>query len=161
MDPMGKKLHKASDASILQTINVNTFPMVFMTRFLGPDLKARVGATTKSAVINMTSYYSESPDKRLPIYSSAKSFADVWSQNLWYENQEMDILTVKNMPIAGKRSPLGVDAKEVVDGVMLDLGHERISYGHANHSLFRYWLLLKQNQAWFGPNTYFGKFSGL
>ena len=73
----------------------------------------------------------------------------------------MDILTVKNMPIAGKRSPLGVKAKDVVDGVLLDLGHERISYGHANHSLFRYWLLFKQNPAWFGPNTAFGKLAGL
>ena len=145
MDPHGKKMHKASDKSILQTINVNTFPMVFMTRFLGPDLKARVEGSTHSAVINMTSYYTERPDVKLPIYSSAKSFADVWSQNLWYENQEMDILTVKNLPIASKRSPLGVPAKEVVDGVMTDLGHERISYGDASPSLFRYWILFRQN----------------
>ena len=135
--------------------------MVFMTRFLGPDLKARIGANQHSAVINMCSYYSESPDKRLPIYSSAKSFADVWSQNLWYENQEMDILTVKNMPIAGKHNPLGVRASEVVDGVMLDLGHERISYGASKHSLFRYWYLFKQNPAWFNRSTWTGKLAGL
>jgi len=55
----------------------------------------------------------------------------------------MDILTVKNMPIAGKKAPLGVKASDVVDGVLLDLGHERISYGHAKHSLFRYWILFK------------------
>ena len=57
----------------------------------------------------------------------------------------MDILTVKNMPVVSKKHPLGVEAKDVVSGVMLDLGHERISYGHANHSLYRYWLLFRQN----------------
>ena len=41
MDPMGSKFHKASDQSLLQTINLNTFPLVFMSRFLGPDMKAR------------------------------------------------------------------------------------------------------------------------
>jgi len=73
----------------------------------------------------------------------------------------MDILTVKNMPIAGKKAPLGVKASDVVDGVLLDLGHERISYGHAKHSLFRYWILFKQNPAWFGRSTYMGRLMGI
>lgn len=40
-DKYGPKLHKASDAELIQTINMNSFPIVFMNRFLGPDLKAR------------------------------------------------------------------------------------------------------------------------
>jgi len=40
-DKYGEKFHKASDAELIQTINVNSFPLVFMTRFLGPDLKER------------------------------------------------------------------------------------------------------------------------
>ena len=55
MDPMGSKFHKASDESLLQTINLNTFPLVFMTRFLGPDMKARQSGDMRSAIINMTS----------------------------------------------------------------------------------------------------------
>ena len=161
MDPMGAKFHKASDASLLETINLNTFPMVFMTRFLGPDMKTRQVGDIKSAIINMTSAYSDSPQKSLPIYSSSKSFADTLSQNLWYENQDMDILTVKNMPTVSKRNPLGVPASETVDGVMLDLGHERISYGHANHSLLRYWYLFRQNPCWFNSKTILGKIHGL
>ena len=58
----------------------------------------------------------------------------------------MDVLTVKNMPTKSKLIPLGVEAEDTVDGALMDLGHERISYGHANHSLLRYWILLKQNQ---------------
>ena len=70
----------------------------------------------------MTSYYSDSPAKNLPIFSSAKSFSDVFSQNLGYENQDMDVLTVKQMPIKSDENPLGVDPKEIVEGVFNDLG---------------------------------------
>jgi len=39
MDPYGNKFHKAEDEEILETLTVNTFPMIFLTRFLGPDMK--------------------------------------------------------------------------------------------------------------------------
>ena len=58
---------------------MNTMPMVFMTRFLGPDLKSRVNGNTKSAIVNMCSSRSDYPVKNLPLYSSTKSFSDVWS----------------------------------------------------------------------------------
>ena len=77
---------------------MNSFPLVFMTKFLGPGLKERVSESQKSGIINMTSAFADYPTASLPILSSAKSFSDVFSQNLWYENQEMDILTVKHMP---------------------------------------------------------------
>ena len=65
---------------------MNTFPLVFMSRFLGPTLKQRVVGAKTSAIINMSSHYADRPAVDLPIYSSAKSFGDVFSQNLWYEN---------------------------------------------------------------------------
>jgi hypothetical protein len=34
----------------------------------------------------------------------------------------MDILTVKHMPVKSAENPLGVNAKEVVEGVFHDLG---------------------------------------
>ena len=89
---------------------MNTFPLVFTSRFLGPGLKNRVRDGNTSAIINMSSTYADRPQGHLPIYSSAKSFGDVFSQNLWYENQEMDILTVKGMPVKSKKVPNGVDA---------------------------------------------------
>ena len=33
------KIHKTSDTNLLDTLNANTLPMVFMTRFLGLNLK--------------------------------------------------------------------------------------------------------------------------
>lgn len=68
----------------------------------------------------------------------------------------MDILTVKHMPVKSKRSPLGVNPKDTVDGVLNDLGHERISYGHSSHSLFRYWILAQQNPTIFNSKTLLG-----
>ena len=75
----------------------------------------------------------------------------------------MDVLTVKNMPAKGKVHPNGVAAKEIVDGVMMDLGHERISYGHWKHATMRYFILWRQCQWWFsgarGVQTSGGKCS--
>ena len=115
--------------------------MTFMTRFLGPAMKNRHSEGNRSAIINMTSYYSSSPAANVPLYSSSKGYVDTLSKCLWYENNsDMDILTVKNMPTKCERYPLGVDPKDTVQGVLLDLGQERISYGHYTHSLFRKWI---------------------
>lgn len=132
-----------------------------MTRFLGPDLKARVQGETHSAIINLTSSYSDWPAYNMPIFSASKSFSDVLSQNLWYENQEMDILTVKNMPHKSEANPLGVNPTDTVDGALKDLGHERISYGHYSHSLLRYWILLQQCKWIFNSKSVLGQLSGL
>ena len=40
-DPFGPKIHRAKDEDVLGTLTINTYPMVFMTRFLGPDMKNR------------------------------------------------------------------------------------------------------------------------
>jgi len=73
----------------------------------------------------------------------------------------MDVLTVKNMPTKSKVNPLGVNPADTVEGVLKDLGHERVSYGHANHSLYRYYILWRQCQWWFNKHTLLGKASGL
>ena len=57
-------------------------------------------------------------------------------------DEEMDVLTVKGMPVKSDQHPLGVNANELVDGVFNDLGKSRISYGHYTHSLFRHYILL-------------------
>ena len=135
--------------------------MVFMTRFLGPDMKARQNESTKSAIINMTHSHSDAPMKSQPIFSATKQFADVFSQNLWFENQEMDILTVKNLPSKCERYPLGVDPKDTVEGVFKDLGNNRVSYGHYTHSLFKFWYYFKMCPTFFNSNSVLGKYYGL
>jgi NAD(P)-dependent dehydrogenase (short-subunit alcohol dehydrogenase family) len=40
-DPFGPKIHRAKDEDVLGTLSINTYPMVFMSRFLGPELKRR------------------------------------------------------------------------------------------------------------------------
>lgn len=87
LEPFKGKLHKRSDEKIAQTLNTNIFPMTFMSRFLGPNLKSRMqGNENHSAIISMTSYYSTYPVSNMPLYSSCKSFNDVVSQCMWYEN---------------------------------------------------------------------------
>ena len=74
-EPYKGKLHKRSDEYIEQTLNTNIFPQVFMSRFFGPALKARMdGSETHSAIITMTSYYSQKLAANMPLYSSCKSF---------------------------------------------------------------------------------------
>ena len=84
---------------MIETLNVNTFPSVFMTRFLGPNLKKRSTGDKKSAIINLTSYYTEWPAFNASLYSAGKSFSDCVSQVFAYENPSVDVLTVKGMPV--------------------------------------------------------------
>ena len=51
------KIHKTDDTKLLETVNKNTFPQVFMTYFLGPSLLAR--GLHKAAVVNMTSIFAD------------------------------------------------------------------------------------------------------
>jgi short-subunit dehydrogenase len=41
LEPYKGKVHKRSDTQIAQTLNANIYPMVYMSRFLGPSLKSR------------------------------------------------------------------------------------------------------------------------
>ena len=84
---------------MIETLNINTFPAVFMTRFLGPKLKERSTGDKKSAIINFTSYYTEWPTFNAPLFSAGKSFNDCVSQVVAYENPSVDVLTVKGMPV--------------------------------------------------------------
>ena len=86
IESYGAKIHKAKDEDVLGTLTINTYPMVFMTRFLGPDMKKRTQKDTKSAIINLTSYYSTFHLTNAPLFSSTKAFEDVFSQILGYEN---------------------------------------------------------------------------
>ena len=99
----------------------------------------------RSGIINLTSYYADWPAYNLPIFSAGKAMQAQTSYIFGLEVEDkMDVLTVKQMPVKSKRNPYGVDAKDLVEGVLADLGHERVSYGHWKHSLFRYWILLQQ-----------------
>ena len=60
------------------------------------------------------------------------------------------------MPYKSNKHPNGVDPRDIVDGVFADLGHERVSYGHWTHALFRYYILWRQCQFWFSGNGKFG-----
>ena len=70
------KIHKTDDKDLIETLNANTFPAVFMTRFLGPKLRERNAGEKKSAIINLTSYYTEWPAFNASLFSAGKSFSD-------------------------------------------------------------------------------------
>eukprot|EP00349_Pseudokeronopsis_sp_Brazil_P003205 CAMPEP_0202959976 /NCGR_PEP_ID=MMETSP1396-20130829/4172_1 /ASSEMBLY_ACC=CAM_ASM_000872 /TAXON_ID= /ORGANISM="Pseudokeronopsis sp., Strain Brazil" /LENGTH=115 /DNA_ID=CAMNT_0049678917 /DNA_START=567 /DNA_END=915 /DNA_ORIENTATION=+ len=70
----------------------------------------------------MSSYYGTWNVYNMPIFSSAKSFQDVVSETLGFENTDLDVLTVKALPPKSDRHPNGVDPAELVDGVLNDLG---------------------------------------
>ena len=112
-----------------------------MTRFLAPQMIAKEG---RSAIINQTSYYSESPIKTLPIFSAGKAMQAHNSRIFSLEvEDQIDVLTVKGMPVKSSRNPNGVEAEELVEGVFNDLAQQRVSYGHWKHSLYRQFIMLK------------------
>lgn len=105
MDPRQGKIYKATDEELIQTVNINTCPAVYMSRLLGPKMKER---SEKSAIITMSSYYSKWPVYNLPVYSAGKAFTEYFSEVVSIENPDMDILTVMGMPVRSKRNPNGV-----------------------------------------------------
>lgn len=82
----------------------------------------------------MSSVYAETLPTNLPIFSAGKSFTDAVNQVVGYENPEIDVLTVRGLPVKSSRHRDGVCAKDLVEGVFKDLGHERISYGVSDYS---------------------------
>ena len=84
MEDKGKgRVHKTDDKDLLALVNANTFPVVFMSRFLGPEMKAR---KKKSAIINVVGYKSERPSQTEPVMSAGAGFSGVFSEVLGYEN---------------------------------------------------------------------------
>lgn len=73
----------------------------------------------------------------------------------------MDVMSVEHLPVKTEEQPLGVPPSEILDGVLQDLGHERISYGHWTHSAARYYYLYANNPYWVNANTLAGRALGL
>ena len=76
MDDEKAALYEREDSELLKTFNMNTLPMVYMTRILGSHFKRRTASapTKKCAIINMTSIYVEKGVERAPIFCAGKSF---------------------------------------------------------------------------------------
>jgi len=66
------KVWKAEDNELREMVTANTYPMVFMMRFLGPQMKER--KEKRSAIINLTSMYLlRGGTYQLPIFSAGKA----------------------------------------------------------------------------------------
>lgn len=128
---------------------MNTCPAIYMTRILGAEMRNK----EHCAIINMSSYYSKWSNFKLPIYCAGTAFTSYFSRAVSIENPNMDVLTVLGLPVKSDRNPRGVSADDLVEGVMRDLGKVRVSYGHWQHSLFRYYYLMQQCQKVYGPGN--------
>ena len=85
-DPNGERFQDSSDEELIRLLNINSFPITFMTRFLGPQLRDRSTDEQKSAIINTTSILSSYHSQYLPIYCAVKDFQRVLSYCLGFEN---------------------------------------------------------------------------
>jgi short-subunit dehydrogenase len=153
MDQGRGKLHQLRDDELLQTVNVNTCPAIYMTRILGAEMRKK----EHSAIINMSSYYSAYGHFALPIYCAGTAFTSYFTRAVSYENPNMDILTVLGLPVKSDRNPRGVDADELVEGVLHDIGKVRVSYGHWKHSLYRMYYIPLQCSRLMGDRGSRGK----
>ena len=106
----------------------------------------------RSAIINITAYQTHGQSSyKMPVYASCKSMQDHMSRifGLEVEDKNMDVLTVRGMPVKSERFPNGVEAEDLVEGALRDLGEVRVSYGHWTHSLYRHYILWIQCNWWF------------
>ena len=73
-DPLVDRFQDTSDEELIKLLNVNSFPITFLTRFLGPGMKERTASKKKCAIVNMLGSYSIYPSQYMPVYSASKGF---------------------------------------------------------------------------------------
>ena len=85
-DPLVDRFQDTSDAELIKLLNVNSFPITFLTRFLGPGMKERTTDNRKCAIVNMLGSYSIYPSQFMPVYSASKGFQQALSECVGFEN---------------------------------------------------------------------------
>jgi hypothetical protein len=70
----------------------------------------------------MSSYITEADSEGAPLFAASKHLTDGVSQVVGFENPEIDVLTVRALPVKSIRHPNGVEASELVQGILNDLG---------------------------------------
>ena len=141
------KFEELSAEKIKEMINVNTLPQSYLTNFFLTKSKAR---SNRSAIINLASSASLSPDPLSTLYSSTKIFNRFLSDSLHYDKSpSLDVLTINpgmvETPMAetfrGSSSPLGIevaDPKTLVNNSLRNLDYEQSFAGSAKHGVFNY-----------------------
>ena len=90
----------------------------------------------KSAIITVSSFSSQIPLASFSIDSASNAFLDVFSRSLAYENENIDIISLKPLFITKDEKNIGirtVSPGNSVRGCLRDLGHENSCYGDIWH----------------------------
>jgi 17beta-estradiol 17-dehydrogenase / very-long-chain 3-oxoacyl-CoA reductase len=141
------KFEELSAQKIKEIINVNTIPQSYLSNFFLMKSKSR---SNRSAIINLASSASLSPNPLSTIYSSTKTFNRYLSDSLTNEkSSSLDVLTINpgmvETPMAetyrGSAAPLGIEVtqpKTLVDNALRNLDFEQSMAGSAKHGVFNY-----------------------
>jgi len=131
-----------TDTKAAEQVIVNTLPQTMFTKVLIPFLKNR---EHRSAIINMASAAALAPKPGMAIYAATKAFNDFLSRALSVEfKDQIDVISVRPKRVSTKMTKNvenqqedwhWVQPDEVVEQVLVDLGHEQVTMGHWKHEL--------------------------
>ena len=128
---------KAPPEILKNLININCFPVFFLTHHILPNMLKR---TSKSAIINISSMSAVRPVPYFCAYGSTKSFIDYFTKAMEREYPSIDWISVRPNFVDTNinnhlRNFQTVNPEGVVQGVLSDLGNYVESFGHWKHEI--------------------------
>ena len=128
---------------LTEVFNVNVKSVVFLTRFLLPQLESR---DSRCGIINVGSITSYFPFPGSTDYAASKRFINLWSRALHVEVKNTDVLLVSPGYVTTKliNNKTGIDCTtpaETAAGSLRDLGHEIDTNATLRHEIFYAWIM--------------------
>ncbi len=90
----------------------------------------------KSAIITVSWFSSQIPCSNYSLNSASNAFLDILSRSLAYENEKIDLISLKPLFITKDQKNIGISTVSplnCVKGCLKDIGHENSTYGDITH----------------------------
>ena len=123
------------------TLAVNVYPALFLTRLLAPYMMNR---TTRSLIINLSSLTGKRPVPIRGAYGATKAYNDILARSLSMElESKIDVVSLKPNYVSTDLTKMKVggtvvSAKVEVEATLRDVGYQKETAGHWKHDVLEF-----------------------
>ncbi len=137
-----EEFHKQDEELVKQTIIVNCYPIVLLSRFVIPHMILR---TNHSAIVNLSSIAGRRPMPCFAVYSASRVFGDFLSRALAeeYKGRNIDIVSLRpgivDTSHSFQRKSEGIfqiSPEQCSREALRRLGNEQTTSGHWIHKIY-------------------------
>lgn len=123
------------------TLAVNVYPALFLTRLLAPYM---INRTKRSLIINLSSLTGKRPVPIRGAYGATKAYNDMLARSLSMElESKIDVVSLKPNYVSTDLTKMKVggtviSARDEVEATLRDMGFERETAGHWKHDVLEF-----------------------